>query len=132
MKHEFQYELEQQIWLRALESGDFPQTTDHLHCRYENQDAFCCLGVACEVLKIDKILLGDQYAYGRLESNTVLPDEARARLRLRSNAGEARVPFEIRGRMYKNLADANDGGATHQEIAAVIRANPANFFLEGV
>lgn len=46
------------IWVKALRSGDFEQTTGSL-CRRTNKEgeySHCCLGVLCEVL-IDKIPL---------------------------------------------------------------------------
>lgn len=32
-------------WLEALRSGEYAQTTEHLH----TEDGFCCLGVACHL-----------------------------------------------------------------------------------
>lgn len=37
---------EMRIWLKALRSGKFKQTT---HC-LQDDEGFCCLGVACKVL----------------------------------------------------------------------------------
>ena len=38
------------LWIEALESGEYEQTTGQLRYQYEDQKpAFCCLGVLCEV-----------------------------------------------------------------------------------
>ena len=37
-------------WLKALRSGDYEQGTDYLNYRHEGgTNAFCCLGVACDI-----------------------------------------------------------------------------------
>jgi len=37
-------------WIKALQSGDYEQTTQAL----KNEDGFCCLGVLCDVYNKEK------------------------------------------------------------------------------
>ncbi|MFM7008270.1 MAG: hypothetical protein ACKO0Z_02900 [Betaproteobacteria bacterium] len=46
-----EYTRRREVWLSALESGKFKQTTAQLHKIDEKgKHSFCCLGVACKVL----------------------------------------------------------------------------------
>jgi len=46
-----EYTRRREVWLAALESGKFKQTTAQLHNIDEKgKHSFCCLGVACKVL----------------------------------------------------------------------------------
>jgi hypothetical protein len=49
----------QDKWLTALESGEYAQATDQL----KSGDAYCCLGVACQLLDPDGWEFDDFYLY---------------------------------------------------------------------
>lgn len=140
--------------VEALESGKYKQTTGHLG----DKDGFCCLGVMCEVhakedasFPIKKIYLDSQdsgdfvYSYGpENEKNTqTLPMAVKEKLDMQWNNGEFyiySVPKEIEEIVLKykkaddynptmiTLAMLNDRGATFEEIAKVIRAEPQGLF----
>jgi hypothetical protein len=37
------------LWLAALRSGEYKQTTDYLHVKCDGQSSFCCLGVLSDL-----------------------------------------------------------------------------------
>jgi hypothetical protein len=37
------------MWVDALKSGDYKQGVGYLHSIHENEHAYCCLGVLCEL-----------------------------------------------------------------------------------
>lgn len=58
-------ETEFKQWLEALRSGEFKQTKETL----QDNEGYCCLGVACKVLIPDKLLIdelddGSEVMYG--------------------------------------------------------------------
>lgn len=38
-----------ELWLAALRSGKYEQTTNMLHLKIDGKSKFCCLGVLCEI-----------------------------------------------------------------------------------
>jgi hypothetical protein len=54
-------------WIQALRSGEYKQTTGQLN----NNEGFCCLGVACKVLipqdKLEPVRPGSGYTPGFIE-----------------------------------------------------------------
>jgi len=116
----FQFTELQEKWLRALESGKYPQC----HGELCNREGTCCLGVACLIVgrrsgrrfKRDNAYLDDESVLSR-----TFADE----LGLRDEYGGFLVPFEG----CTALSEMNDDGATFLEIAAYIRANPENVFV---
>ena len=107
-------------WLEALESGKFEQGQTCL----KKDNKFCCLGVACELSGIEAILMTrsgiTRYEY--LGEKHYLPKEIVDKLKFRGNQGDA---F---GEPTMAIALLNDEGKTFKEIAAIIRANPFQYF----
>lgn len=112
-------------WIRRLESGEYEQGRTNLRCN----DAYCCLGIACEILVEEGVLEakregGATTSYvpvGGLDSRgstTLLPDPAVEAFGLRGRLGEVH-PDE-----YKNeisLTSLNDNGVPFPEIAKRLR-----------
>lgn len=101
-------------WVKALRSGEFQQGRSRLATKGQQGWHYCCLGVYCEVKKLESSELEDDTferpvkAYGNAHERHYLPTEL---------AGD--VP---RGVVDK-LADMNDGGLTFSEIANYIERN---------
>jgi hypothetical protein len=105
-------------WVAALESGEFAQTQSQLYD--PDTDAYCCLGVACEVARREGAI---EWYEGTLGG---LPDVVRVWLGLNGNLGSYQSAGE---RTY--LTDDNDcHGRTFPEIAAIIRSEPEGLFGE--
>lgn len=106
-------------WAAALRSGEYKQTTSALN----RMDSFCCLGVLCEVVIKDGLVLDkvrpDGYmrtAYGRDASKDYLPREVVVYSGMKTHNGA--WPSEKGG-----LAVLNDSGVSFQEIADIIERN---------
>lgn len=111
----------QRKWVEALRSGKYQQGHQAL-CK---NGAFCCLGVACDVMKIQaSTALCGRTAYGPSGDRWtgVLPRVAIIDMGLRSESGS--------GRDGQVLWAINDSGKTFAEIADLIEADPANWFTE--
>ena len=122
---DYKFNKWQEMWLEALESGEYAQSKDCL-C---DGEGFCCLGVACDVFG----MTGVENSAGRYlfdGKETYAPKGVAKKLRLRNQMGSTTVPVAYRPstRNCYSLADANDMGATFKQIARAIRKNPENFF----
>ena len=104
----------QKKWLEALRSGKYKQGGGML--RSQN-DEFCCLGVACEVIGLEAVITdpsSDCHSYGAERSGGYAPREVREALRLYSASG---FPHGASTPGLRPLADMNDEGQTFAEIA---------------
>jgi hypothetical protein len=126
----YPYNEDQLAWLHDLETTEERQAKRVLHRRaaYGNSSAgFCCLGRACEVLRIDR----DEHISGNLVTydNEVIeaPKKVIDRLRLYGSCGHL-IKSSTDG--FYTLAGMNDDGKSFKEIAAYIRANPWNVFRD--
>lgn len=90
-------------WVKALRSGKYKQGKGQL--RFDN--TFCCLGVACDISKLDK--WNKKWFYS--EEHLALPHSVRDWLGLRSKDPTVGS---------KCLSAYNDDGKTFQEIADII------------
>lgn len=126
---------EQEAWLQALESDKYKQGQGVLHRGNE----FCCLGVACDLLK-DELTINQVASLTRYNGEyQVLPALVVEKLHLRDNCGlfalsieRINTSFEGETIICASLTELNDsGGYTFKEIAAYIRANPENVFTKG-
>ena len=104
----------QERWLCALESGRYAQGAGRLKLGF----TYCCLGVACQVAKLE--FDGDGYHYDNSSSQGVLPHGFWQKLGLKDEKGT--------NPEYGTLVQMNDSGYSFKQIAAAIRQNPANFF----
>ncbi len=102
-----------ELWCTALESGEYEQTSFTL----KNGNAYCCLGVLCEVAKAEGVI------------QTYNPYEAILPVKVREWAGLATRSGSYIG--DNNLTRDNDSkGLTFPEIAAIIRSRPRGLFYE--
>lgn len=113
----------QQRWLDALESDEYPQGKNALN----TGNGFCCLGVACEIFKTDSVEMGecsDGITYN--DNWETAPRFVIEALGLYGELGEA-APCT----MANKLATLNDDeNRTFREIAAIIKTEPGVYFKE--
>ena len=110
---EFPYTPEQLAWLEALESGAYQQAREKL---VTPDGRYCCLGVAC---KMYEGALDIEGWPDRIDQDA--PDPIVDLLKLRDSCG---ISFDAE----LALVELNDDGKTFAEIAAIIRANPSEYF----
>lgn len=118
-------------WIRRLRSGDYKQGVGALHRRFlalfrePAHDAFCCLGVACHMLKDKGLLVGGQHDGEHTEihygpqgnsTETYLPAAAVELLGMVSSDGGSRED-EYGEAMGAALAELNDNGVSFAVIA---------------
>lgn len=109
----------QERWLTALESGEYPQGKSSL-CL---QGKYCCLGVASDLFvpkdeqKLDPTTDGVAYQ----GETAVAPPAVIEALGLDGSTGYI-------GGDEVSLASMNDNGMSFPEIAAFIRSNPSRVF----
>ena len=116
-------------WVEALRSGEYDQANGALR----NGDGFCCLGVACDLARVE---LGTEWeesddGAARLAGSSsfgYLPVGVQRWLGLASNDGS----FWPGGGGTETLASLNDDGKTFSEIAAVIESEPEGLFARGI
>ncbi len=141
-----------EAWIVALESEDYDQGRGALHNRNErvtggvsdDTDAFCCLGVGCELAMLQDwgIEVTVQDGFGELDYTCQIPDEGEdfsahfmpkcvwKALGLDGNAGDrvrGKSDFARAGEVgptfdTEDLAKANDDKLTFKEIAALLRS----------
>jgi hypothetical protein len=108
------------LWLAALRSGEYEQVEGGLR----EQDSYCCLGVACEVMRKQTgrgEWVGTTFRVEGENSCSVLPHPVQEWFGLEeSNPAVSRGVFAPASE--KSLASLNDGGKSFTEIAAVIEA----------
>lgn len=123
-----------QLWLEALRSGEYPQTTGTLR----DGVGFCCLGVVCDVavkqgVIPEPIRNSAGWHYGaRKKSTHLLPPAVRRWAGLDETATRKKIkvpdPEEL-GYESEEYAEAlrqsaltclNDNGATFEDIAKII------------
>ena len=118
-----EYTKEQQAenrrtWVEALRSGKYKQASGQLRIG----DAFCCLGVACDISG-----LGSWNEYSEYSTHIdggqgyKLPASLMDYLGLRTPTGD----FEM-----TNLSSMNDNGKSFEEIADVIEREPERLLRE--
>ena len=105
------YRKRKEMLVAALRSGKYKQGTNRLR----DEDAFCCLGVACDISGLAKWDNG-RYMLSKLE----LPDEVRLFYGFVVSNGKARGAAP--------LTEMNDYSATFPEIADWIDSEPAGMF----
>ena len=126
----FNYTPDQEAWLQDLEKTRAKQTEGYLH----NSEGWCCLGRACKVLDIDtnrhvpttQVTEWSNKFWEFDGEGQELPPKAVKALRLRDNTGT----FLRQYNGYRGLTYMNDNGWSFKRIAAYIRANPKNVFIE--
>lgn len=117
-------------WIAALRSGKYIQGMGYLATRETSTDSFCycCLGVACEIMKEDfDLVVSQQDTYKSYDgAMTSLPNDILCALRLRTRDGNF-IGKDGKGDCLINL---NDGECmTFAEIADVIESQPEGLFV---
>ncbi len=115
-------------WLKALRSGDYPQTHGILH----DEEGFCCLGVLCDLAveggvvdppkKIDYIshdrkgqhVEKTYYVYGEEKWRELLPRKVMAW------AGLVAPNPLVKSKLGLTLSGLNDRGRSFKQIANII------------
>lgn len=116
----FELGPKQKLWIAALRSGEFKQGKGFLKI----EDHYCCLGVACQVLGLEfdapddsGVSECDSARYGAPESvikGLALSDDIGRRVN-ETNEEDS-------------LTELNDNGASFEEIADIIEADPSAYF----
>lgn len=96
-------------WIKALRSGDYYQTNGDLaKQRKDGEWGFCCLGVLCEVEKLDETegfwpnTVG--YKYGRSESDTNLPRKFQQEVGLTDWQQDELIEMNDSGKKFSTIA----------------------------
>ena len=119
-------------WVDALRSGKYKQTTRWLR----DDDAFCCLGVACELFRQthgdgEWVTMPDAtarvFVLDNVHITKILPSRVRTALGLRGNDGEYGASSQAK---RVSLALNNDRGMSFSEIADIIESEPEGLFLK--
>jgi len=110
----------QKLWVDALRSGEYAQTEERLN----DEDGFCCLGVACDVYaKATKLQIYTD-AEGYI-AGLGLGDQHGAVMNwlgLHDSLGISKVAYA------RSLSVMNDYGSTFEDIADCIEASPEEYF----
>lgn len=113
-------------WVAALRSGEFKQGRGSLRV----DDAYCCLGVACEVYRRDVGGSWDEFVFrcagSRYGFCAHLPSVVAEWLGLCDVAGDYRTGADV----YRSLIDDNDSGASFEQIADLIESGPEGLFVK--
>lgn len=99
-------------WVAALRSGDYKQGILNLR---NHKDEFCCLGVLCEIMGVEKEFSGNRYLYDGCGAGIM--SSVRILTGIKSDLGYLYTP------KYSSdscLASMNDQGKTFSEIADII------------
>lgn len=115
-------------WVAALRSGKYTQGRSVLN---QNDRAFCCLGVACEVaiesgIPVEKKISGFGQTRKYNNASTVLPSLVMDWLGLESASGSFHRTV---GGLHSSLVSVNDSAQfTFNEIADLIESEPKGLF----
>lgn len=118
----------QELWLQALESGEYKQGFDAL-CRVypDGTVEYCCLGVANELFSAEVIESEMEFSGSSIkgwgDEYDLATNDTVEILKLYDNSGRGRSVF-------KTLVQRNDNGESFIEIAASIRKDPSMYFKE--
>lgn len=133
-------------WLKALRSGEFPQSRNSLHRVEASADipaGFCCLGVLCEIAVQDEVVTKELHEFGVAETYgdghvAFLPEEVVSWAGLSAFSDSDQGPtfrlrevddllteeeFHIVRQMslsHVTVVDLNDNGVSFDTIAKVI------------
>lgn len=107
-------------WIEALRSGKYIQAKGQLH----DGDGFCCLGVLCDVLGVNKEYDEERRSWyfgnGPDRDWEVLPGRTRDAAELGGCCGQLPRKVQFNEKEFEDLAHLNDAGADFNFIADVI------------
>jgi hypothetical protein len=128
--------IERTKWVKALRSGDFPQTRHALR----NESGYCCLGVACDIFSeelgldtVRRYINDTKFDTAYDHQSTVLPQNVADFIGLRTREGrfsKYRHGVEAEGHEYEALTTLNDDGVTFEEIADILEDNEDLLFTD--
>jgi hypothetical protein len=109
------------LWVAALRSGKYPQTTHQLR----NRKGMCCMGVLCEISGLGLWASTESLDFGYIPydgsagSKINLPEVVRRWAGLTFRGGG----FKNNSSLNVSLTSRNDDGCPFEEIATIIEAN---------
>lgn len=103
-------------WVKALVSGEFEQGRGALCRTGSDGNTYCCLGVASKIF-------GTEKPEGAYLSTSEMEETGLSTNNGRPQTGKVTVRKGNRRITVKNLAEANDKGASFQSIATWIKKN---------
>jgi hypothetical protein len=109
-------------WIEALRSGKFKQTRGLL----KHEDAFCGLGVACEIYRKTRKKGSIKWVNGAIFGSTgILPIQVMKWLGIKNQYGTSYSNGLVNG----SVISLNDNGASFSKIADFIERNADNLFV---
>ncbi len=115
-----QQKANRKLWVEALRSGKYRQTTGVLK---DLAGGMCCLGVLCDVVGLAWTEGDDRNYVAGTTYSAVAPPEAMQFVGLTEETGAYRSGID-------SLAVKNDKGATFAQIADIIESEPKGLFEE--
>lgn len=103
-----------ETWPEALESGEFQQAHERLYDKHDN--AYCCLGVACELLTREGLITANEW-----HDKHVLPNKLVELLGI-DDQGDYTIGSGKNKGAETSLAHDNDTGSRFPMIAKKIRS----------
>lgn len=122
----------QEKWLKALESGEFKQTTKVLeNTGVAGHLGFCCLGVACVVAEREGVPVERHMSLSeKVLKGVDLTAQPLVRQWLGLNTHNGfPTTLRILDANKLCLVNLNDNGKSFKEIAQIVRANPEHYFV---
>jgi hypothetical protein len=118
------------LLVQRLRSGEYQQARNTLH----DDSGFCCLGVACDVFRIeakegswkDHGDIGYRFTISGTSNYQDMPEPVRQWYGFTSATGSYRTHDLI----LKTLSNDNDFGQSFAQIADIIESEPENLFLD--
>lgn len=101
-------------WAKALESGQYKQTTGALRrLNKEGEHEYCCLGVLCDIIQNEKFWkLESQHHYSLYDDYGILPMKIRRKSGMKTAFGDF---------ADMSLTHLNDQNFSFEYIAQIIR-----------
>lgn len=117
----------QRLWVEALESGKYAQTTGCLQSRL----GYCCLGVAAKVYQETTGNILPTKVSGLLKGSILggAFTPVKQWLGLIDFAGQVTGTTFVGSNAYTSLVSANDFGESFTDIAKTIRSKPKGLFI---
>ena len=114
---EAEYEERRVKWVAALRSGEFKQGHDRLVTHHNNEELYCCLGVACKVAGIQMENEGESFLY--------MPRDGVSYYGLTDCHGA----YIDKNGTVNSLANNNDvNNFSFERIATIIESKPSGLF----
>lgn len=118
-------------WVAALRSGEYQQGQG---CLRSENDCYCVLGVACDLAMKQRLISGEWehydnvYSCGSAKTIAFMPNALASMIGVGVDGSirdryDMLIPIKLSdGRTFVSLLDANDNGATFEQLAEAIEA----------